>query len=103
MQFELDDTVQQFKLDFSRLYDELKVDENYFESKEGHERVAITLTKKLKVKEYLYCVVTFPDGGGYDVDFVYQNDDATPGITKEHYPALTDIVDGWKRFISLYK
>ncbi len=103
MQFKLDDTVQQFKLDFKGLYDEIKVDENYFESKEGHETVAITLTNELKVKEYIYCVVTFPDGGGYDVDFVYQNDEATPGITKEHYPTLAEVVEGWKRFISLYK
>lgn len=103
MQFKLDDEIQQFKRNFAGLYDDIKVDEDYFASKEGHETVAITLTNELKVKEYLHCVVTFPDGGGYDVDFVYQNDEATPGITKEHYAALTDLVEGWKQFINLYK
>lgn len=103
MKFDLEEEIQQFKSVFGGNYDEFKVDDNYFDTPEGHEKEAITLTNELKAKEFIHCVVTFPDGGGYDVDFVYQNDQATPGITKEHFASRLELLDGWKRFISLYK
>ncbi len=103
MKFDLQEEVQQFKSVFGGQYDDFKVEEQYFSTREGHELEAIILTKELRAKEFIRCIVTFPDGGGYDADFVYQNDEAAPGTTKEHYASRLDLAEGWKRYIRLYK
>ncbi len=103
MKFDIQEEIQQFKSVFGGHYDDFKVEEQYFSTREGHEVEAIILTNELRTKEFIRCIVTFPDGGGYDADFVYQNDEAAPGTTKEHYASRLELLEGWKHYISLYK
>ena len=103
MQFNVKDEVEHFEESFKSYYDALKIEEEYFEDREGHEKIALTLVKQLEEKVHLYGIITFPSGGGYNVDFVYENDNAVPGITKDHFGNREDLLEGWKKFISLYK
>ncbi|MGL4336193.1 MAG: hypothetical protein ACRCST_04805 [Turicibacter sp.] len=101
--FNLDDEIKQFEVLFKGECDGLNRDEDYFEDPNGAQKEAIIIESQLKVKEIIKAIVTFPDGGGYDVDFVYQNDEAVPGITKDHFKSREGILEGWLRFVSLYK
>ena len=103
MQFCVRDEVEHFEESFHPYYDAIKIDEEYFEDREGHERAAITLVKQLQERVHLYGIITFPDGGGYDVDFVYENDNAVPGITKNHFGSREELLEGWKNFLRVYK
>ena len=46
MQFCVRDEVEHFEESFHPYYDAIKIDEDYFEDREGHERAAITLVKQ---------------------------------------------------------
>ena len=53
MQFCVRDEVEHFEESFHPYYDAIKIDEEYFEDREGHERAAITLVKQLQERVHL--------------------------------------------------
>ena len=85
-------------------YDEITADEHYYvdPNDKGTETYAIIITKNMNVKEYLKCIITFPEGGGYNTDFIYQKDENPPGITKEHFVSRHDLLEGWMKFLKLH-
>ncbi|HAX71998.1 MAG TPA: hypothetical protein DCY20_00585 [Firmicutes bacterium] len=103
MDFKLDEEVKDFEKLFRGHFDAINADEDYYEDPNGAQKQAIIIENRLKDKELIKAVITFPDGGGYDVDFVYENDNAVPGITKDHFKSREELLQGWQRFISLYK
>ncbi len=108
MEFSLSEELKHFEEVFHTVtrtyYDEITSDDHYImdPNEPQTESYAIIITKKMAVKEFLKCIITFPQGGGYDVDFIYQKDENPPGITKDHLASRDGLLEAWMRFLKLH-